>query len=105
MNSGNMRIVQVQNFDANNRKMVQYASKKKYSKTFGSVLYNGIYHVVWLPFLTVVLFGFKAVSFRFVSFHVVPLMPNATAGKSRIARQRRTLVSDRACEKWVGSGR
>ena len=32
-------------------------------------------------------------------------MPRATAGKSRIARQRRTLACDRAREKWVGSGR
>ena len=40
-------------------------------------------------------FGFKAVSFRFVpcrfmSFHIVPLLPKATA------RQRRTSAGDRA---------
>ena len=37
-----------------------------------------------------------------MSFHIVPLLPKATAGK---ARQRRTSASDRAREKWAGSGR
>ena len=58
-------------------------------------------------FFIVMPFGFKAVSFRcvafhFMLFHVVSLMPKATA---RNARQRWTLASDCVREKWAGSGR
>ena len=65
---------------------IQYASKKRFQKRSVPFCKTVFYHAVWLPFLTVVPFGFKAVSFRAISCCSIDAESNCREVKNREAK-------------------